>query len=73
MKLLTKMLYRNYTITACNPLYSNVIKLEESSFHQYGETLKKFNREINYSPMNNSLNVSDQCLHRSVFSKSEIK
>ena len=56
---ITKILYHNYTIAACNPLYSNV-KIEDGSFQQYGETLKKFNREIYQWSMNSNLNVSDQ-------------
>ena len=43
---ITKILYRNYTIAASNPLYPNVVKLEDGSFQKYGETLKKFNRDI---------------------------
>ena len=43
---ITKILYHNYTIAACIPLYPIVVKLEDGSFQQYGETLKKFNREI---------------------------
>ena len=50
---LTKILYRNYTIASCNPLYPNVVKLEDGSFQQYGETLKKFDHEIYQWPMNN--------------------
>ena len=70
---ITKILYHNYTIAACNPLYPNVVKLKDSSFQQYGETLKKFNREIYQWSMNNNLNVSDENLHRSLFSISEVK
>ena len=29
---LTKILYHIYTIAACNPLYTNVVKLEDGSF-----------------------------------------
>ena len=36
--------YHNYTIAACNPLHPNVVKLEDGSFQQYGERMKKFNR-----------------------------
>ena len=43
---IAKILDHNYTIAACNPPYPNVVKLEEGSFQQYGETLKKINREI---------------------------
>ena len=57
---ITKILYHNYTIAACNLLYPNVVKLEDGSFQQYGETLKKFNREIYQWSMNNNLNVSDE-------------
>ena len=42
---ITEILYHNYIIAACNPLYPNDVKLEDGSFQQYGETLKKFNRE----------------------------
>ena len=69
----TKMLYHNYTITAWNPLYPNVVKLEDGSFQQYGETLKKFNREIYQMSMNSNLNVSDENQHRSLFSTSGAK
>ena len=70
---ITKILYHNYTIAACNPLYPNVVKLEDGRFQQYGETLKKFNREIYQWSMNNNLNVSDENLHRSLFSISDVK
>ena len=70
---ITKILYHNYTIAACNPLYPNVVKLEDGSFQQYGETLKKFNREIYQWSMNNNLNVSDENLHRSFFFISDVK
>ena len=50
----TKIMYINYTLAACNPLYPNVVKLEDGSFHQYGETLKKLNREIYQWSMNSS-------------------
>ena len=70
---ITKILYHNYTIAACNPLYPNVVKLEDGSFQQYGETLKNFNREIYQWSMNNNLNVSDENLHRSLFSISDLK
>ena len=43
---ITKIWYHNYTVAKCNPLYPKVVKLEHGSFQQYGETLKKFNREI---------------------------
>ena len=69
----TKILYHNYTIAACKPLYQNVVKLEDGSFQQYGETLKKFNREIYQWSMNSNLNVSDKKLHRSLFSTSDVK
>ena len=49
------------------------MKLEDGSFQQYGETLKKFNREIYQWSMNNNLNVSDENLHRSFFSISDLK
>ena len=70
---ITKILYKNCTIAACNPLYPNVVKLEDGSFLQYGETLKKFNREIYQWSMNSNLNVSDENLHRSLFSISDVK
>ena len=72
MEPITKILY-HYTIAAWNPLYPNVVKLEDGSFQQYGETLKKFNREIYQWSMNNNLNVSDENLHRSLFSISHVK
>ena len=31
---ITKILYLNYTIAACNPLFPNVVKLEDGSFQQ---------------------------------------
>ena len=70
---ITKILYHNYEIAACNPLYPNVVKLEDGSFQQYGEMLKKFNREIYQWSMNNNLNVSDENLHRRLFSISDAK
>ena len=66
-------MYQNYTIAACNPLYPNVVKLEDGSFQQYGETLKHFNREIYQWSMNSNLNVSNENLHRSLFSTSDVK
>ena len=57
---------------ACNPLYPTAVKLEDGSFQQYGETLKKVNREIYQWSMNNNLNVSDENLHRSLFSISDV-
>ena len=57
---LTKNLYRNCIIAACNPPYPNVATLEDSSFQQYGETLKKFDHEIYQWPMNNDLISSVQ-------------
>ena len=44
MDAITKILYHNYTVAACNPLYPKVVKLEDGGFQQYGEALKKFNR-----------------------------
>ena len=38
---ITKILYHNYTIAACKPLYPNIVKLEDGSFQQYRRTLKK--------------------------------
>ena len=70
---ITKILYHNNTIAACNPLYPNVVKLEDGSFQQYGETLKKFNREIYQWSINNNLNVCDENLHRSLFSIPDVK
>ena len=70
---ITKILYLDYTIAACNLLYPKVVKLEDGSFQQYGETLKKFNREIYQWSTNNNLNVSDENLHRSLFSISDVK
>ena len=49
------------------------MKLEDGSFQQYGETMKKFNREIYQWRMNTNLNVSDENLHSSLFSKSDVK
>ena len=73
MVLFTKVLYHNYTIIVCNPLYTNVVNLEDGSFQQYRETLKKFNREVYQRSINSNLNVSDENLHRSLFSASEVK
>ena len=70
---ITKILYHNNTIAACNPLFPNVVKLEDGSFQQCGGTLKKFNREIYQWLMSNNLNVSDENLHRSLFSISDVK
>ena len=39
--LIAKILYHNDTIAAYNSLYPNVVKLEDGSFQQYGEELKK--------------------------------
>ena len=69
----TKTLYHNYTIAAWNPLYPNVVKLGDDRFQQYGETLKKFNREIHQWLMNSNLNVSNENLHCSSFSTSDVK
>ena len=63
---ITKMLYHNYTIAACNPLYLNVVQLEDGSFQQYGDTLKKFNRETYEWSMNSKSNVSNENLHRTL-------
>ena len=73
MGTITENLYHNYTITASNPLYPNVVKLEDGSFQQYGATLQKFNREIYQWSMKNILNVSDENLHCSLFSISDVK
>ena len=70
---ITEVLYHSYTIAACNPLFPNVVKLEDGSFQQYGETLKKFSCEIYQWSMNSNLNVSDESLHRSFFSISDVK
>ena len=70
---ITKILYHNYTIAACNLLYPNVVKLEDRSFQQYGETLKKFYRQIYQRSMKSNLIVSDENLHRSFFSTSDVK
>ena len=77
---ITKILYHNYTMAACNPLYSNA-NLEDSrstirrndKIQQYGEALNKFNREIYQWSMNINLNVSFENLHRSHFSTSDVK
>ena len=70
---ITKILHHNYTNTACNPLYPNVVKLKDGSFQQYGETSKKFNREIYQWSTNSKLNLSDGNLHRSFFCTSDVK
>ena len=70
---ITKILYHIYTIAACNPLYPNVVKLEDGSFQQYGEMLKKLNRKIYQWSMNSNSNVSDENLHLSFFSISHVK
>ena len=70
---ITKFLYHNHKIAACNPLYADVVKLENSSFHKYGETVKKFNRKIYQRSMNSNLNVSNENLDRRLFSTSDIK
>ena len=72
MDTITENLYQNYITAACKPRYLNV-KLEDSSFQQYGETLKKFNRKIYQWLMNSILNVSNKNLHRSVFSTSDVQ
>ena len=69
----TKTLTHIYTIAACNPLYPNVVKLEDGRLQQYGEILRKFNFEIYQWSMNSNLNVSNECLHRSFFSTSDVK
>ena len=68
-----KISYHNYTIAACNMLYPNVVKLEHGSFQQYGETLKKFNREIYQWSINSNLNVGDENLYHRLFSTSDVK
>ena len=70
---ITKIFYHNYTIAACNPLYPNVVKIEDGSFQQYGETLRKFIPEIYQWSMNNNLIVSDENLYRRFFSISDVK
>ena len=69
----TKIMYHNYTIAACNPLYPNLVKLSDGSFQQYGKSLKKFNREIYQWLMKCNLKVSDENLHRSLFTTSDVK
>ena len=73
MDTITKILCPNYEIAACNPLYPNVVKIEDGSFQQYGEALKKINREIYQWSMHINSNVSDENLHRSLFSISDVK
>ena len=68
---ITKTLHHNYTIAACNPLYPNAVKLEDVNIQQYGETPKKFNREIYQFSMDSNLNVSDE--NRSAFFTSDMK
>ena len=70
---ITKNLYHTYTIAACNPLDPDVVKLEDGSFQQYGETLEKFNHELYQCSMNSKLNISYENLHRSFFSTSNVK
>ena len=70
---ITETFYHNNTIAASNPLYQNVVILVESSFQKYGETLKKFNREIHQWSINITLSVSDENLHRNLFSPSDVK
>ena len=55
------------------PAVTKCCQLDNSSFQQYRETLKKFNREIYQWSMNRNLIVSDENLHRSLFSRSEVK
>ena len=43
---LTKALYQNYIILACNPLNANVVKLEDGSYQKYGENLNEWNIKI---------------------------
>ena len=73
MDLIKKIFYNSYTIAECKPLFPNVVKLEDSSFQQYRETLKKFNREKYQWSMNSNLVVGDEDLHRSLFSISDVK
>ena len=70
---ITKFLYHNHKIAACNPLYADVVKLENGSFYQYGQTVKKFNRKIYQWSMNSNLNVSNENLDRKFSSTSDIK
>ena len=70
---ITQILYHKFTVAQCNPLYPNVVKLEDVGYQQYGETLKKFNREIYQWLMKINSNVSDENLHRSIFSTSDKK
>ena len=65
------ILYHNYKIAACNPLYPNVAKLEDGSLQQYGEMLKNFNCEIYQWSMISNWNVNDEKLHCSPFSTSD--
>ena len=70
---ITEILYHDYTIAACNPLYPNAVKLEDGSFQQYGETLKNWNRKIYQWSMNSNLNVSNENLNCSLFAISDLK
>ena len=70
---ITQILYHNNTIAVINLLYPNVVKREDGSFEQYGETLKKFHRKIYQWSMNSNLNVSDENLQRCFLSTSYIK
>ena len=51
----------------------NVVKLKDGSFQQYGETLKNFNLKIYQWSTNSNFNVSDENLHHSLFSTSDVK
>ena len=73
MNPITTILYHYYTMAACNPLSPNIVRLQEGSYQRYGETLKKLNHEIYQWSMNSKLNVSDENLHRSLFSTSYVK
>ena len=57
---ITKILYHNYTIAPCNPLYPKVVKLEDGSIQRCGKTLKRINREIYQWSMISNLNLSGE-------------
>ena len=67
---ITKTLFHKYTVNACNSLYTNQNRRRSFSTIRR-KTEKKNNRELNKWSLNSNLNVSDENLHRSLFSASD--
>ena len=62
----TKSIYRIYTTAGYQPLYPNVVKLEDRGLQQYVETKKKFEKRKYQILLRNVLNANDEKLHRNL-------